>query len=154
MSTIGLQRSKCFLGITRKDFPQIVFPILDLIEKDPEWSKSKLTMESLLRNSLEVNSTLKHRFHPCFTQNQDILKGLQDYHSWYNLDTQELAQNENLLLEILSNYLKRKIIFHPILKPVYDDIQKGNAFGDFETEFHIVGYRFHIDSFYISAPKK
>ena len=37
------------------------------------------------RNSLEVNSTLKNQFHPCFTQNQDIVKGLQDYYLWFSL---------------------------------------------------------------------
>ena len=129
-------------------------PILDLIEKDPKWSKSKLMMESLLKNSLEVNSTSKRRFHPIFTQNQDIVKDLQDYHSWYNLDTQEFAQNEDLLLEILSNYLERKITFHPILKPVYPE-EIGKTFDDnFKAEFHIFGYRDHVNSFYISATKK
>ena len=129
-------------------------PILDLIEKDPKWSKSKLTMESLLKNSLEVNSTLKHHFHPSFTQNQDIVKGLQEYYSWLDLSGQEFTQNEDLLLQILSNYLERKIIFHPLLRPIYYDIQKGNDFGNFETEFHIVGYRYHDYSFYVSATKK
>ena len=108
-------------------------------------------MESLLRNSLEVNSTLKNQFHPCFTQNQDIVKGLQDFYSWYNLNPQEFTQNEDLLLQILSNYLQRKIIFHPILKPIYG-FQKGKTFGDnFETVFHIFGYRYHNLSYYISA---
>ena len=108
-------------------------------------------MESLLRNSLEVNSTLKNQFHPCFTQNQDIVKGLQDYYSWFNLSFEEFTQNEDLLLQILSNYLQRKIIFHPILKPIYG-FQKDKTFGDnFEAVFHIFGYRAHNDSYYISA---
>ena len=121
LSALGLQRSKFFLGGTIHDYPQIVFPILDLIGKDPKWSKSKLTMDSLLRNSLEVNSKLKHSLHQSFTQNQDIVKTLQDYYSWFNLSFQEFTQNENLLLEILSNYLERKITFHPILKPFYHE---------------------------------
>ena len=129
-------------------------PILDLIEKDPKWSKSKLTMESLLRNSLEVNSTLKHRLHQSFSQNQDIVKGLQDCFSWFNLSFQEFTQNEDLLLEILSNYLERKITFHPILKPVYPE-EIGKTFDDnFKAEFHVFGYRCHDYSFYISATKK
>ena len=69
-------------------------------------------MESLLRNSLEVNSTLKNQFNPCFTQNQDIVEGLQDYHLWYNLSYEEFSKNEDLLLQIISNYLQRQIIFH------------------------------------------
>ena len=129
-------------------------PILDLIEKDPKWSKSNLTMESLLRNSLEVNSKLKHCFHSIFTQNRDIVKALQDAYLWFNLNHQEFTQNEDLLLEFLSNYLERKITFHPILKSfcVYQ-IEK--TFGDhFEDIFHIFGYRYHNYSFYISATKK
>ena len=151
LSALGLQRSKFFLGGTIHDYPQIVFPILDLIGKDPKWSKSKLTMDSLLRNSLEVNSTLKSQFHQCFTQNQDIVKGLQDYYAWRNLSFQEFIQSEDLLLQILSNYLQGKIDFHPILKPIYDG-EEGKIFGaNFEAEFHIFGYRCSTDSFYISA---
>ena len=149
LSALGLQKSKLFLG--GRECPRIVLPILDLIGKDSKWSKSNFTMESLLRNSLEVNSTLKNQFHPCFTQNQDIVKGLQDYYSWFNLSFEEFTQNEDLLLQILSNYLQRKIIFHPILKPIYG-FQKDKTFGDnFEAVFHIFGYRHHAQSFYISA---
>ena len=149
MSLHELQRSKIFLG--GRDCPKIALPILDLIEKDPKWSKSKLTMENLLRKSLEVNSTLKSQFHPYFTQNQDIVKGLQDYHAWRNLSFQEFTKNEDLLLQILSNCLQRKIIFHPLLKPIYVE-EKGKIFGDcFEAVFHIFGYRYGPDSFYISA---
>ena len=154
LSTLGFQRSQVFLGGSKKDFPRIVLPILDLIGKDPKWSKINLEMESLLKNSSEVNPTLKHRFHPCFTQNQDIVKALQDYYSWVNLSTQEFAQNENLLLKILSNYLERKITFHPILKPVYPE-EIGKTFDDnFKAEFHVFGYRCRDYSFYISATKK
>ena len=154
MSALGLQKSKLFLGGTKDDFPQIALPILDLIGKDSKWSKSNLTMESLLRNSLEVNSTLKNQFHPCFTQNQDIVKGLQDYYSWFNLSFEEFIKNEDLLLQILSNYLQRKIIFHPILKPIYG-FQKDKTFGDnFEAVFNIFGYRYHDSSYYISATKQ
>ena len=150
MSALGLQKSKLFLGGNR-DFPQIALPILDLIGKDSKWSKSNLTMENLLRNSLEVNSTHKNQFNPSFTQNQDIVKGLQDYFSWMNLSFEEFTRNEDLLLQILSNYLQRKIIFHPILKPFYD-FQFDKTFGDnFEAVFHIFGYRFHHNSYYISA---
>ena len=138
-----------FLG--GRECPRIVLPILDLIGKDSKWSKSNFTMESLLRNSLEVNSTLKNQFHPCFTQNQDIVKGLQHYHLWYNLNLQEFTQNEDLLWQILANYLQRKIIFHPILNPIYD-FQFEKSFGDnFEAVFHIFGYRYHDQSYYISA---
>ena len=151
MLDLGLQKSKLFLGLTQGDFPQIALPILGIIEKDSKWSKSNFTMESLLNNSLEVNSTLKNQFNPCFTQNQDIVKGLQDYHLWFNLSLEEFNQNENLLLQILSNYLQRKIIFHPILKPIYG-FQKDKTFGDnFEAVFHIFGYRAHGNSYYISA---
>ena len=140
-----------FLVGTQDDFPIIVLPILDLIGNDSKWSKSNLTIESLLRNSLEVNSTLKNQFHSCFTQNQNIVIGLQDYFSWINLNHQEFTQNEDLLLQILSNYLQRKIIFHPILKPIYPE-EKGKTFGDnFEAVFHIFGYRDHANSYYISA---
>ena len=152
LSALGLQKSKLFLG--GRECPRIVLPILDLIGKDSKWSKSNFTMESLLRNSLEVNSTLKNQFHPCFTQNQDIVKGLQDYYSWFNLSVEEFTQNEDLLLQILSNYLQRKIIFHPILKPIYPE-EKGKTFGDnFEAVFHIFGYRYHDSSYYISATKQ
>ena len=156
MSTIGLQRSKCFLGITRKDFPQIVFPILDLIEKDPKWSKFKLTMHLLLllSSALEDNFTLKSQFHPCFTQNQDIVRGLQDYYSWRNLTLQEFTKNEDLLLQILSNYLQRKIICHPLLKPANVSQNVKTFGGNFEAVFHILGYRFGANSFYISATNK
>ena len=153
MSALGLQRSKIFVGGRRNDFPQIVFPILDLIKKDTKWSKFGLTLRLLLLLScaLEVNSTLKGQFNPCFTQNQDIVTGLQNYYLWANLPHQEFTKNEDLLLQILSNYLERKIIFHPILKPIYD-FQKVNTFGKkYEAEFHIFGYRFHHHSFYISA---
>ena len=79
------------------------------------------------------------------------MKGLQDYYSWYNLNPEEFTQNEDLLLQILSNYLQRKIIFHPILKPIHG-IQKDKTFGDnFEAVFHIFGYRNHGNSYYISA---
>ena len=89
MSALGLQKSKLFLG--GRECPRIVLPILDLIGKDSKWSKSNFTMESLLRNSLEVNSTLKNQFHPCFSQNQDIVKGLQDYHNlWFSLNFQNV----------------------------------------------------------------
>ena len=88
-------------------------PILDLIEKDPKWSKSKLTMENLLRKSLEVNSTLKSQFHQCFTQIQDIVKGLQDYYLWRNLSTREFTKNEDLLLQILSNFLHFAMVSRP-----------------------------------------
>ena len=89
LSALGLQKSKLFLG--GRECPRIVLPILDLIGKDSKWSKSNFTMESLLRNSLEVNSTLKNQFHPCFTQNQDIVKGLQDYHNlWFSLNFQNV----------------------------------------------------------------
>ena len=146
-----LEKSKLFFGGTEDDFPIIVLPILDLIGKDPKWSKSNFTMESLLRNSLEVNSTVRTQLHPCFTQSQDIVKGIQDYHSWYNLTPQEFAKNEDLLLQIISNYLERKIIFHPILKPIYD-IQFEKTFGDnFEDTFHIFGYRNQVQSYYIST---
>ena len=108
-------------------------------------------MESLLRNSLEVNSTLKNQFHPCFTQNQDIVKGLQDFYSWFNLTQKEFTQNEDLLFQILANYLQRKIIFRPILKPIFVG-QEGKTFGDhFKAEFHIFGYRYRTNSFYISV---
>ena len=110
-------------------------------------------MGSLLINSLEVNSTIKNQFHPCFTHNQDIMKGLQDYYAWSNLSPQEFTQNEDLLLQVLSNYLERKIIFHPILKPIFVQ-QSGKTFGeDFENVFHILGYRGHYQSYYISAAK-
>ena len=149
MSLLELQRSKIFLG--GRDYPKIVLPILDLIDKDPKWSKSNLTMESLLRKSSEVNSTLKSQFHPYFTQNQDIVKGLQDYHVWSNLALQEFFQSEDLVLQILSNYLERKIVFHPLVKPIYVG-QEGKIFGNnFEAVFHIFGKRYGTDSFYISA---
>ena len=148
---MGLQKSKLFLGLTQGDFPQIALPILGIIEKDSKWSKSNFTMESLLNNSLEVNSTLKNQFNPCFTQNQDIVEGLQDYNLWYNLSPQEFTQNEDLLLQILANYLQRKITFCPILKPIYD-FQFDKTFGDnFEAVFHIFGYRYHGNSYYINA---
>ena len=151
MSVFGLQRSRIFIAGTREDFPHLVFPILDLIGKDPKWSQSKLTIESLLRKSLEVNSTLKSQFHQSFTQNKDAVKGLQDYFSWGNLTIQEFTRNEDLLLQILSNCLQRKIIFHPLLKPIYVE-EKGKIFGDcFEAVFHIFGYRYGPNSFYISA---
>jgi len=149
LSAHGLQKSKLFLG--GRDYTIIALPILDLLGKDSKWSKSNFTMESLLRKSLEVNSTLKNQFHSCFTQNQDIVKGLQHYHSWFNLSVEEFTKNEDLLLQILANYLQRKIIFHPILKPIYPE-EKGKTFGDnFEAVFHIFGYRFHANSYYISA---
>ena len=151
MSALGLQKSKLFLGGNQENVPLIALPILDLIGKDPKWSKSNFTMESLLRSSSEVNSTLKNQFHPNFTQTQDIVKGVQDYYSWYNMNPQEFTENENLLLQILSNYLQRKIIFHPILKPIHV-FQEGKPFSDnFETVFHIFGYRYHNFSYYISA---
>ena len=79
------------------------------------------------------------------------MKGLLDYYSWNDLDFEEFTQNEDLLLQILSNYLERKIIFHPILKPIYVH-QVGKTFGDnFEAVFHILGYRSHGQSYYISA---
>ena len=144
-----MQRSKIFLGV--RDCPKIVLPILDLIEKDPKWSKSKLTMESLLKNSLEVNSTLKYQFHQCFTQNQDIVKDLQDFFAWRNLTVQEFTKNEDFLLQILSNYLQRKITFHPILQPIYHG-EESKTFGvNFKDVFHIFGYRKAGQSFYISA---
>merc|ERR1712004_469730 len=93
LSALELQKSKLFLG--GRECPRIVLPILDLIGKDSKWSKSNLTMESLLRNSLEVNFTLKNRLHQSFAQNQDIVKGLQDYYSWYNLNHQEFTRNED-----------------------------------------------------------
>merc|ERR1712004_765831 len=149
LSALELQKSKLFLG--GRECPRIVLPILDLIGKDSKWSKSNFTMESLLRNSLELDSTLKNQFHPCFTQNQNIVKGLQNYFSWRNLSFEKFTENEDLLLQILSNYLQRKIIFHPILKPIYG-IQKDKTFGDnFEAVFHIFGYRNHAQSYYISA---
>jgi len=149
LSALGLQKSKLVLG--GRECPRIVLPILDLIRKDSKWSKSNFTMESLLINSLEVNSTLKNQFHPCFTQNQDIVKGLQDYYSWISSSFPEFTQKEDLLLQILANYLQRKIIFHPILKPIYAE-EKGKTFGDnFEAVFHIFGYRFRANSYYISA---
>ena len=149
LSALGLQKSKLFLG--GRECPRIVLPILDLIGKDSKWSKSNFTMESLLRNSLEVNSTLKNQFHPCFTQNQDIVKGLQDYYSWFNLSFEEFTQNEDLLLQILSNYLERKIIFHPILQPIWVP-QIYKTFGDkFDSVFRICGSRNHGNSYYISA---
>ena len=156
LAALGLQRSKLFHEGTKYDFPQIVFPILDLIGKDPKWSKFGLTLHLLLLLScaLEVNSTLKGQFNPYFTQNQDIVTGLQNYFSWSNLNHQEFTENEDLLLQILSNYLERKIIFHPILKPIYVE-EKGKTFGDnFEAVFHIFGYRLHHHSFYISATNK
>ena len=151
LAALGLQRSKLFLERTKYDFPQIVFPILDLIGKDPKWSKFGLTLHLLLSCALEVNSTLKGQFNPCFTQNQDIVTGLQNYYSWSNLPHQEFTKNEDLLLQILSNYLERKIIFHPILEPIYHG-QEGKIFGNnFEAVFLIFGYRYGGNSFYISA---
>ena len=151
MSALGLQKSKLFLGGTTADVPRIVLPILDLIGNDSKWCISNLTMDSLLRNSLEMNSTVKNQFHPCFTQNQEIVKALQDYYSWFNLSVEEFTRNEDLLLQILSDYLQRKIIFHPILKPIYV-FQKEMTFGNnFEAVFHIFGYRDHSLSYYISA---
>ena len=149
LSARGLQKSKLFFG--GRDYPIIALPILDLIGKDSKWSKSNFTMESLLRNSLEVDATLKNQFHPCFTHNQDIMKGLQDYYAWSNLSPQEFTQNEDLLLQIISNYLERKIIFLPILKHIFaEEFEK--TFGDnFEAVFHIFGYRDHGQSYYISA---
>ena len=104
------------------------------------------------KNSLDVvDSILKSQFHPCITRNQDIVKGLQDYYSWGNLTLQEFIENEDLLLQILSYYLQRKIIFHPILKPVYF-FEESKIFGDsFKDVFHIFGCRKALESFYISA---
>ena len=151
LSALELQKSKLFLGGTTADVPRIVLPILDLIGNDSKWCISNLTMDSLLRNSLEMNSTVKNQFHPCFTQNQEIVKALQDYYSWFNLSVEEFTRNEDLLLQILSDYLQRKIIFHPILKPIYV-FQKEMTFGNnFEAVFHIFGYRDHSMSYYISA---
>ena len=140
----------------RRDCPIIVLPILDLIGKDPKWSKFGLTMHLLLllSNALEANSTLKSQFHPYFTQNQDIVNGLQHYYSWMNLTFQEFIKSEDLLLQILSNYLERKIIFYPILPPLLR-IQDAKTFGDhFEAVFHIFGFRYSGNSFYISATIK
>ena len=151
MSALGLQRSNCFLG--GREFPRIVLPILDLIGKDPEWSNAKLTMEDLLTNSLSYQAT-KKQFHPSFIQNQDIVEGLQDYHLWYNLSYEEFSKNEDLLLQIISNYLQRQIIFHAILKPTYG-FQNGRTFGDtFTDKINILGYRRHSQSFFISATKQ
>ena len=145
----GLQRSKVFLG--GRESPKIALPILDLIEKDPEWSLTKLTMQTLLMKAFETNSAFQTKFHPIFTRNQGIVQGLQNYHSWSNLRFLEMIENEDLLLELLANYLKRKIVFLPILNPIYY-FQDELTFGDnFETEFNIVGYRYHIDSYYVSA---
>ena len=155
LAALGLQRSKLFLKRTKYGFPQIVFPILDLIGKDPKWSKFGLTLHILLLLScaLEVNSTLKGQFNPCFTQNQDIVTGLQNYFSWSNLNHQEFTENEDLLLQILSNYLERKIIFHPVWKPIYPG-QEGKTFGEsFDAVFRIFGYRYHGFSYYIIATK-
>ena len=149
MTALGFRKFNCFFG--GRKCPKIALPILDLLRIDPKWSNSKLTMESLLKNSIAKNSTLKNQLHPHFTQNQDVVKGLQDYHSWINLTFPQFTKNEDLLLQILSNYLQRKIIYHPMLKPIYLE-EMGKTFGDnFEAVFHIFGYRGHENSFYISA---
>ena len=149
MSGLGLTRSKLFH--VESNFPRILWPILDLIGKDPEWSKCNFTMQSLLENSIESDSRLNNQLRPHFGKHQDIVTGLQDYYSWVNLSFGEYTKKEDLLLQILSNYLQRKIIFHPILKPTYVE-QLGKTFGDnFEAVFHIFGYRYHAQSYYISA---
>ena len=135
------------------DCPKIVFPILDLIGKDPKWSQFKLTMHLLLllSTALEANFTLKSQFHPCFTKNQNIVKGLQDYYAWRNLTFEEFTKNEDLLLQIISNYLQRKITFHPTLQPIYHG-EESKTFGvNFKNVFHIFGCRKGLQSFYISA---
>ena len=152
LSDLGLQRSKLFIG--GRDCPRIALPILNLIKNDPELCKPKLTMHTLLKNALEVDSTIKSHFHPYFTQNQDIVDGLQNYHSWINLTGLYFFQNEDLLWNLLSNYLQRKIIFHPILKPIYRG-QESKIFGEnFKIEFNIFGYRLGPQSYYISAKIK
>ena len=156
LSTLGLQKSKLFLG--GRECPQIVLPILDLIGKDSKWSKYELlTMPYyllLLSTCSDANSTLIRQLHPSFTQNvqnQDIAKGLVDYYSWSNLTFEEFTENEDLLFQILSNFLKRKIIFQPILEPIRIQ-QIDKTFGDnFDTVFRIFGDRNHGNSYYISA---
>ena len=129
-------------------------PILDLIENDQEWSTFKFTMHSLLKNALEMDSTIKSQFHPYFTKNQDLVKGLQNDQSWVNLGFFEFFQNQDLLLNLLSNYLQRKIIFHSILQPIYQE-QENKIFGEnFKIEFNIFGYRYFHQSYYISAKFK
>ena len=153
LSDLGLERSKLFIGVGR-DCPRIALPILDLIENDPEWSKSKFEMHTLLKNALEADSTIKSQFHPYFTQNQDIVEGLQNYQSWHYLGFFDFFHNENLLLNLLSNFLQRKIIFHKILNSFIPQPNR-SIFGEhFKTEFNILGYRFGSNNFYISAKIK
>ena len=102
---------------------------------------------------MEMFSPIPNQFHPRFTLNQDIVKGLQDYFSWVNLSLQEFTENEDFLLQNVSSFLQRKIVFHPILRPIYA-FQNSKVFGhNFEATFHIFGYRYHNTSYYISVEK-
>ena len=111
-------------------------------------------MDTLLKNALEMDSTIKSHFHPYFTQNQNLVVGLQNYHSWSYLTAVDFYQTEDLLLNLLSNYLQRKIIFRPILKPLCLE-QERKIFGEnFKIEFNIFGHRIGPQSYYISAKVK
>ena len=130
-----------------RESPKIILPVLNLTQK----YQSDMTMECLLERVIDQEA--KAKFHPSFLRNGDFLQNLQDYYLWFNLTATEFAENEDLLLELLSKHLKRKIRFIPILKPT-DPLQVEKSFGDeFENDFSIFGYRFHDCCFYISTKK-
>ena len=149
-----MKRSKVFLG--GRDCPKILLPVLDLIHNDPKWSQSSFTLQSLLKVAITNDPKIKTgqaKLHSSFYQNDDIFQNLQKYFTWFNLTLTEYVDNEDLILELLANHLKRKIRFSPILKPIYQR-NFGKTFGhEFEETFDIFGHRNHVYSYYISALK-
>ena len=149
LSSFGLKYSRLFLSGREK--PTIVLAVIDLVKNDPEWSNVNFTIGTLLQNSIVSHPEFREKFHPNFKQNGEIVKNLQDYYSWVNLDPAEFTENEDLILQMLSLYLKRRIKFSPILKPIYST-QFEISFGEnFEISYSIFGYRNHIKSFYIKV---
>ena len=155
MNSMGFEPLKVFLK--PRECPLIIPPILDLVQNDPEWQKSDFTLQSLLNAAISITPKSNFgdiKFHPSFYQNGNILQNLQNYFTWVNSTHTEFVENEDLILELLASYLKRKICFTPILIPIFK-FQDGKTFGkEFEETFDILGYRNHNQSFYISAVKR
>ena len=151
LHSVGLKGSKLFLG--GRESPKIVHAILDLSQTDPEWSKFNFTIESLLKQAIDYDPSFKAKLPSSFNQNRVRLENLQDYFLWANLDRTEFTKSEDLLLDLLAKYLKRRIHFTPILKPIYQEQVEKTYGQDFQSSLSIFGYRLHTKSFYISATK-
>ena len=112
------------MGLER-ECPLIALAVLDLVRSDlelgfkyPKLFMTNWNMDTLLQNALKTSPGIMAALEdfdiddPSMTENQKLellVKRLQAYNIWQNLNAVEYAKNEDLILELLAQFFKRKI---------------------------------------------